>query len=223
MTETFSDGVLAIVCDGMGGMQNGADASKLAIEAAGDTFRGGYQENMNTEAVCALLRESTIAANQAVYHAAVHGPARIRMGSTLVGAFVREQLTSLVNVGDSRAYLIAADEGDAMQLTLDHTVVQLLYERGDIEAEERATHPRRNELTRAIGVSYRVLPDIYQLQVRPDDKLLLCSDGLYNFVSTEKIAEIVRKLPPDEVPAALVAEANANGGKDNISVILLAA
>lgn len=110
-----------------------------------------------------------------------------------------------------------------MQLTLDHTVVQLLYERGDIEAEERATHPRRNELTRAIGVSYRVLPDIYQLQVRPDDKLLLCSDGLYNFVSTEKIAEIVRKLPPDEVPAALVAEANANGGKDNISVILLAA
>lgn len=222
MTETFDSGVLAIVCDGMGGMQNGADASKLAIEAAGETFRNGYKADMNTDEVCELLKESTLAANQAVYRAAVHGKTRIRMGSTLVGAFVCGVLTSIVNVGDSRAYLIAVDEGDAMQLTLDHTVVQLLFERGDIEAEERATHPRRNELTRAIGVSNRVLPDIYQLQIRSDDKLLLCSDGLYNFVSAEKMAEIVRKLPPEEVPAALVAEANANGGKDNISAILLA-
>ncbi len=220
MTETFEDGTLAIVCDGMGGMQNGADASRLAIHAAADAFRDGYRTGITSDAVCELLRDAAAAANRAVFDAAGHGPSRIRMGSTLAGAFFQNHIASLVNVGDSRAYLIGA-EGDAMQLTLDHTVVQLLYERGDIGADERANHPRRNELTRAIGVSYRILADSYQLQLRDDDKLLLCSDGLYNLVSQKRMAEIVRSLPNPEIPAALVSEANACGGKDNISVILL--
>ncbi len=221
ITEKFDDGFLVIVCDGMGGMEKGAEASRIAVNAALETFRAKYKAEMTSDAICELLRDATNEANQAVYEEAVKGEMRIRMGTTLVGAYVREDLACLVNVGDSRAYLIET-EGEAKQLTLDHTVVQMLYERGDITAEERMTHPRRNELTRAVGVTARVLSDSYELQLLPHDRLLFCSDGLYSLVPTDKMAEIVRSHPLEEVPQALVAEANAQGGKDNISVIVLA-
>lgn len=221
MTEEFENGVLAFVCDGMGGMENGAEASRIAVDAVKIMFREQYQPQMDSDAVCALLRECTSAANKAVYRFAVSGDSRIRMGTTIVGAFVREGLACLINVGDSRAYLIRS-AGEAEQITLDHTVVQLLFERGDITAEERLTHPRRNELTRAVGVSNRVLADSYEVKLSADEKLLLCSDGLYNLVSAEEIADTVRRLPANEVPAALVNAANEKGGRDNISVVLLA-
>ena len=219
-TEQFDDGILAIVCDGMGGMENGAEASRLAVEAAADAFREVYTKDLASDAICELLRDCAGEANHAVYQVAVHGENRVRMGSTLVGAFVRGNLVCLVNVGDSRAYLIRP-EGEAVQLTLDHTVVQMLYERGDITAEQRTVHPRRNELTRAIGVSYRVLADSYELLLKEGEKLLLCSDGLYSHVDEQEIADIVRKEPAEKVPQALVDAANQAGGRDNISVILL--
>lgn len=219
-TERLEDGILAIVCDGMGGMDNGAEASRLAVEAAVAAFRGAYSTGLVSDAVCELLTECAAEANHAVYQVAAHGETRIRMGSTLVGAFLRDDFACLVNVGDSRAYLIRK-KGSAKQLTMDHTVVQLLYERGEISAEMRAIHPRRNELTRAIGVTYRVLADTYELVLKEGEKLLLCSDGLYSHVEDDKIAEIVRTETAENVPQALVDAANQAGGRDNISVVLL--
>lgn len=218
--ESYPDGVLALVCDGMGGMQNGSAASKIAVAAAEDHFRAEYQTGMTAEAICDLLRSSAADANQKVYQAAIRSNMRARMGTTLVGAFARENAVCLVNIGDSRAYLLPK-EGELRQLTTDHTVVQLLYEQGMITAEERATHSRRNELMRAVGVSSRVLADIQTVPLCEGDCVLLCSDGLYGMVSEARIAEIIRENIPEQVPEICIAEANQNGGRDNISVILL--
>ena len=220
LAESFPDGVFAIVCDGMGGMQNGSAASKIAIAAAEERFCADYRTEMEPSELCELLRACASDANQKVYRAAVYGDSPVRMGTTLVGAFVRDSVACLVNIGDSRAYLLPAD-GGITQLTIDHTVVQLLYERGEITAEERATHVRRNELIRAVGVSSRVLSDTQELPLAAGDALLLCSDGLYGMIPEERLEQICRETPPEQVPERCIAEANANGGRDNISVILL--
>lgn len=218
--EAFPDGVLALVCDGMGGMQNGSAASKIAVAAAEEHFCAKYETGMPPEEVCELLRSGAAAANQKVYRAAVYSETPVRMGTTLVGAFARNDVACIVNIGDSRAYLLSAD-GGIRQLTTDHTVVQVLYEQGVISAEERATHVRRNELIRAVGVSSRVLSDTQALPLQQGDMLLLCSDGLYGMVPEDQIEQICRSNPPEQVPDVCIAKANANGGKDNISVILL--
>lgn len=216
----FPDGVLALVCDGMGGMQNGSAASKIAISAAEEKFGADYKEGMTAEQICELLRTCAAEANHKVYQAAVHSSVPSRMGTTLVGAFVRDDLCCIVNVGDSRAYLIGG-EGKARQLTTDHTVVQLLYQKGVITADMRATHERRNELMRAIGVTSRVLADTQSFPLSGEEQLILCSDGFYGMVSDEKIAELVRGTEPEQVPQCCIDAANEAGGKDNISVILL--
>ena len=218
--ESFPDGVFAVVCDGMGGMQNGSAASKIAVAAAEDFFRAAYDTDLDGEAICEILRECASDANRKVYQAAMRCEMRGRMGTTLVGAFARDDLLCLVNIGDSRAYLLP-ENGQLRQLTTDHTVVQLLYEQGSITAEERATHARRNELLRAVGVSMRVLADIQSIPLAAGDRVLLCSDGLYNMVSPERLTGILRGTPPEQVPEVCIAEANAAGGRDNISVILL--
>jgi len=218
--EAFADGVLALVCDGMGGMQNGSTASKIAVAAAEEYFCANYQTGMPAEEVCDLLRASAADANQKVYRAAVYGDTPSRMGTTLVGIFARNDTACLVNIGDSRAYLLPAD-GGITQLTTDHTVVQLLYERGEITAEERATHIRRNELVRAVGVSSRVLSDTQTVPLQEGDMLLLCSDGLYGMLTEEQIEQICRSSPAEQVPECCIAQANEAGGRDNISVILL--
>ena len=218
--ESFPDGVLALVCDGMGGMQNGSAASKIAVAAAEERFCAEYVSGMEPEAVCELLRNCAAEANQKVYQAALRSEMRARMGTTLVGVFARDDVMCTVNVGDSRAYLLPA-EGGLKQLTTDHTVVQLLYEQGTITAEERATHVRRNELIRAIGVSGRVLSDTQVVPLAETDRVLLCSDGLYSMVTEERIAEMMRGTAPEQLPELMIAEANEQGGRDNISVILL--
>lgn len=218
--EAFPDGVLAIVCDGMGGMQNGSAASKIAISAAEERFRADYRTGMTEEEICDLLRRAAADANRKVYQAALHSSIPSRMGTTLVGAFARDDLCCIVNVGDSRAYLIGS-EGAAKQLTTDHTVAELLYQKGVITAEGRATHERRNELMRAIGVTFRVLSDTQSFPLKENEQILLCSDGFYGMVNDEKIAEIVRSTAPENVPETCIAAANDAGGRDNISVILL--
>ena len=218
--EQFPDGVFALVCDGMGGMQNGSAASKIAVAAAEEYFCAKYETGMSPDDICELLRSCAIEANLRVYDAAVRSNAAARMGTTLVGAFARDDLVCVVHIGDSRAYLLPA-EGGIAQMTTDHTVVQLLYEQGAIKAEERATHARRNELIRAVGVSRRVLSDIQQVPLNPGDRVLLCSDGLYGMLTEERIESLCRSCAPEELPEAAIAEANANGGRDNISVILL--
>ncbi len=219
LARSIGSGILALVCDGMGGMQGGKDAGIIAAAAAGSRFTADYRDEMSGSAITELMRNMTADANQAVYMAASAANLRQRMGTTLVGAFLRDDQCWLVNVGDSRAYLLGKES--IRQLTVDHTVVQLLYERGDIKAEECSAHPRRNELTRAIGVMPRVLVDSFQYTVSEGESLLLCSDGLYGMLTEEEILAVVKETPPEQATEQLIQRANANGGRDNISVVLL--
>ena len=218
--ETYPNGLLAIVCDGMGGMRDGLEASETAITVAFERFRKDYTASMPHAEVHELLRSAVADANHAVYWAAMQKGIPAKMGTTLVGVFARETHISLVNVGDSRCYRIGS-EGPAEQLTTDHTVAQALYEQGVITAEMRATHARRNELTRAVGVCERLLVDMVDFDIQPNEQLLLCSDGLYGMVREDVLADVVRRTPPEQVPSRCITLANENGGNDNISVILL--
>lgn len=219
--RVLPDGLLAVVCDGMGGMQGGKEASVIAAAAFVKRITQDYQEAMTDDALGDLLYDAAGDANQAVYTAAVAADLRMRMGTTLVAAVLRGNQCKIVNIGDSRAYLIVP-EGEAQQLTVDHTAAQYLYERGDIEAEELATHPRRNELTRAVGVMSRVLADRFDCTLQEGQRLLLCSDGLYGMMTDDDIAAIVADGPFAEAAQRLADKANENGGSDNISVILVA-
>ena len=174
---------------------------------------------MENNEVCDLLRECAAEANKEVYQMSVESGIPGSMGTTMVGILMRQSSCCIVNVGDSRAYLLPAD-GSIRQMTTDHTFVQHLYERGAITAEERRTHERRNELTRAIGVQKNVLVDTSCIELSAGDRMLLCSDGLYGMVEEERIAEIINETAPENVPEACIREANRNGGRDNITLIL---
>ncbi|MBR5372127.1 MAG: serine/threonine-protein phosphatase [Oscillospiraceae bacterium] len=218
-SKCYEDGLFALVCDGMGGMLSGSAASSGAILAAAQLFDERYQTGMENNALCDLLRECAAAANKEVFRMSVESGFPGSMGTTLVGIFMRHSHCCIVNVGDSRAYLLPAD-GSIRQLTTDHTFVQHLYEQGEITAEERMTHERRNELTRAIGVQKSVLVDTFCMEMADGDRILLCSDGLYGMVSEERMAELINHTEPEQVPEECIREANENGGRDNITLIL---
>ncbi len=220
-TRALPDGVLAVVCDGMGGMQGGKEASNIAATAFVNRMMQNYQAGMEADALSDLLHQAVAEANRSVYNAAVAANLRMRMGTTLVAAVLRGQECFIVNIGDSRAYVIGTDV-PPLQLTIDHTAAQYLYERGAITAEARATHPRRNELTRAVGVIPHVLADRFDCTLQSEQRLLLCSDGLYGMLDGETIGAVAMAAEPTEAAKHLLDAANERGGRDNISVILIA-
>ncbi|MBR7085622.1 MAG: serine/threonine-protein phosphatase, partial [Oscillospiraceae bacterium] len=141
LAKEYQGCILAAVCDGMGGENCGSQASQMAIREIFDHFSAGYVQTMNTEALRALLLSSVSAANNVIYTTAKMDYQSYGMGTTCVMAFAEPGWLSLVNVGDSRAYLI--EDGQIRQLTSDHTVVNLLYQQGKIELDEMEDHPQR--------------------------------------------------------------------------------
>lgn len=210
---------LTVVCDGMGGERNGAQASDIAMREFFERFEAGYKKGLNTEELRILLTSSVSAANSVVYTTARMDFKSYGMGTTCVAAYTEPGWLSIVNVGDSRAYLIQG--GEIRQLTSDHTVVNMLYMQGKIRREDMASHPQRNMLTRAVGVERVVRPDYYHIPVEDDFMLLLCSDGLSGYCSEREILEIISQTRRDELPQALVDLALEKGGRDNISLAIV--
>lgn len=210
---------LAVVCDGMGGERNGAQASEIAMREFFDRFEAGYKKGLGAEALRILLTSSVSAANSVVYTTARMDYKSFGMGTTCVAAYTEPGWLSIVNVGDSRAYLIQG--GEIRQLTSDHSVVNMLLSQGKIRREEMASHPQRNMLTRAVGVERVVRPDYYHIPVEEHFLLLLCSDGLSGYCSEQEILEVVRQTAPDDLPQALVDLALEKGGRDNISLAIV--
>ena len=147
------------------------------------------------------------------------------MGTTLtamalVGGTSGKDVLALANVGDSRAYVFS--DGELSQVTADHSLAEERMRHGEMTEEEAAVHPQRHILTRALGVSSDVEADMWELELRSGDRVLLCSDGLTNEVSTEEMAEILREVDdPDEAARRLVDAANEHGGADNITVVIV--
>ena len=176
---------LLVVCDGMGGANAGNVASRFAaqsfIESVGDALSGTLDETARQN----LLTQALKQANETVFSLAGRQPEFRGMGATLVAALIQGDCATVINVGDSRAYLIRPD--GIRRITRDHSVVEDLIANGDLTPEQARRHPQKNLITRALGTSPRVKADLFQETVAPGDALLLCSDGLWERLLEDEI------------------------------------
>lgn len=207
------------VCDGMGGANAGEIASKTAIDAfAAYVMKTPefFLEKKAEETMTEAIRE----ANRSVFALASGNEEYAGMGTTLVAMLAYKNTAVFGNVGDSRAYYIEGDE--IRQITTDHSLVNEMLARGEINEYQAQRYPKRNIITRSIGVDVSVKSDIFTLSPRPGSFVLLCSDGLTNEVSVPEIHyEICGSGHPEKACEELIRIANARGGHDNITVILV--
>ena len=207
---------LYVVADGMGGHNAGEVASALAVTAMKSALRGGVSDAVR-------LREAVQQANTAIYTASLDDSAQSGMGTTLTAAIVvpgEEPRFMIANVGDSRTYLFRS--GELSRVSVDHSYVQELVNEGIISEEEARTHPRRNIVTRALGIDRSVMVDVFTQVVRTGDRLVLCSDGLVDEVADADIAAVLTQHRDPQLAAeALVMVANTAGGRDNTTVVVV--
>jgi len=210
--------ILCIVCDGMGGAKAGNVASERASIAITEFVKKSYRYNMDYNAAEALLNNAIVSANIEVYDYSLKNSELKGMGTTVVAAIVSENYTVIAHLGDSRAYKIGEE---ITQITRDHSVVQSLVESGKLTPEEARVHPRKNVITKALGIEENVIPENSDCFLNSGEILLLCSDGLSNYVETSVIKSIVQNNPIEQAAEMLINEANRNGGGDNITVALV--
>ncbi len=210
------DAILVVVCDGMGGANAGNIASGKATQVIVSFFERSFRPGLDSHGITALLQSAILSANIELYDMATKSEELKGMGTTVVAAFISKEFTVISHVGDSRAYLVS---DSVAQLTRDHSVVQSLVESGKLTPEEARIHPRRNVITRALGIEPEVLVDSDEYHLNEGEWLLLCTDGLSNFVSSEEIKEIYSRSGTEDVAELLVNRANKNGGGDNITVV----
>ena len=206
--------VLAVVCDGMGGARAGNVASEMTVAL----FTAGFESMDGTDDH--RLGQAAIRANDEVFHRAITDDDCTGMGTTLVAALVGEKQATLLNVGDSRAYLI--NEGGIRQITRDHSVVEDLVSSGRLTREEARNHPRKNLITRALGCEPQLRADLFHVDVAQGDHLLLCSDGLSNLLAEqEMLYEVIHGGEGDTCCQRLLEIALHRGAPDNVTVVLV--
>lgn len=214
---------LAVICDGMGGPAGGEVASKVALESFVlvarqelEASRGGDGER-SKRALC----RAAAAANRAVRARASYDTRFRGMGTTLVAARLDGNEITVVNIGDSRAYLVC--DGVTRQVTLDHSFVAEQVRMGLMTPGEAKRSPYQAAITRAIGIDEDVQPDFFTNTVQPGDALLLCSDGLMRHMHDDEIGMLLADgaIPPSEICARLIATVNARGGTDNVTCVVM--
>ena len=204
---------LLIVADGMGGHNAGDFASRYTVETMVD-----YIEKAEEKRPIPLLSSAIHQANDFVMEKVREDRSMEGMGTTVVAATMKDGYLYVANVGDSRLYLI---DQEIEQITTDHSLVEEMIRVGELQRKDARSHPDRNIITRAVGVRAPVKIDFFDVKLEKGDIVLLCSDGLTNMVEDDDIFRIVKKSGSlEEMAKHLVNEANKNGGKDNISVVL---
>jgi protein phosphatase len=210
--SSFARAPVFVVADGMGGAQAGEVASQLAIEA----FEAGLPDEGTPEQ---RLAETVRRANRQIYEVSRTQHERAGMGTTLTAAYLDEGHVAIAHVGDSRAYLFR--DGRLTRLTQDHSLVEELLQRGKLTEEEAAEHPQRSIITRALGPEPDVEVDTQSYAVRSGDVVLLCSDGLTSMISEKEVEKVLAGSDGLQGAAErLIDDANAAGGRDNITVVL---
>ena len=212
--------LLCVVCDGMGGAKSGNIASTLAVEVFVEEVRRCWIPGMESDKIDQMLRGAVKLANFTVYDQSAQFEEFDGMGTTLVAALVRNKKATIVNVGDSRAYGI--DRSGIRQITKDHSLVQMMVDRGDLTAEVAKSYPGKNFITRAIGTEPLVICDIYHRDVSRGDFLLLCSDGLSNLMDDQDIlCEVVHGVNKQHCCKRLLNIAKNRGAPDNVTSVLV--
>lgn len=216
-------GLVLVVSDGMGGALAGDVASRMAVETVREMLVESEDENTssdNEKSLVDYLRHATVYANLAIHHRSQEDTRCAGMGATFTGAAIKDGMLDLVQVGDSRAYIL---RGDHMKLaTKDQSLVQQLVDVGQISEAEAETHMFRNVILQALGAQSELTPVTGRLRLRRGDILLMCSDGLSGKLRAEDMRKIIQEYGDDLSRACskLVEEANERGGEDNITVVL---
>lgn len=208
---------LCLVCDGMGGAKAGNIASQSAIQLITDYVKRSFHKHMNEQACIELLKSAIESANIGLYDLSKESDDYEGMGTTVVAVLIASDFLAVAHVGDSRAYLSGEE---LIQLTRDHSVVQSLLESGKLTPEEAKVYPGKNVITRALGTEEEVLVDCAIYDRIAGQRLLLCSDGLSNFVDSGELQKFLQSENLEEIPKTMIAQANQNGGRDNITAVV---
>ncbi len=211
--------VAAVVCDGMGGAQSGGVASEIAANTVFDRITLNYRNDADDNSIRNTLITSLTAANTLVYEKAKEDDDKKGMGTTCIGALINKDKAYIASVGDSRAYLL--DENGISQITNDHTIVEILYEQGKIEKDDKNKHEMSHIITKAIGTEPDIDPDYFELELKENSIILICSDGLTNYCSDELIYSYVYNKELEKSLNDLINYAKDKGGKDNITVAII--
>ena len=189
-----------------------------------ETISSSYREGMGANSIRTMLQSAVYAANVSIFDMAKSVESLSGMGTTVVAAVLSDGFAHIVHAGDSRAYRIRGEE--ITQITKDHSIVQTMVESGQLTADEAKYHPRKNVITRALGVEETLEVEYNELEL--DGRkltvrgvLLICTDGLTNYLDTEDILEIVRTHSFYDYPETMIEQANSNGGGDNITVVVI--
>jgi len=219
------DCTIIALCDGMGGAKAGGLASRLSNKA----FVTFVYEKLSAKGrkkvnFPQMLTDACSNANGVAYEYSHFDEKYEGMGTTIVGGVVKNNGKAyIINVGDSRAYLISTGGETITQITKDHSLVEILVESGAITKEQAKVHPKKNVITKALGSEKTVEPDSYELEIGADDVLLLCSDGLSNTLSEAEILEAVMEIRDvEKLCRLLMSKALNKGAKDNVTVLVVA-
>ena len=213
--------LLCVVCDGMGGAKSGNIASTLAVDVFVEEVRRTWTPGMTSDKLEQMLRGAVKLANFTVFDQAQQFEEFDGMGTTLVACLISGRGCQVLNVGDSRAYHVDAD--GVTCVTTDHSVVELMVQRGELTPEEAKSHPSKNIITRAVGTSPQVFADVFRVELHRGDCLLLCSDGLSNQMDDQEILfEIAHGARKEDCCHRLLEIAKDRGAPDNITAVLIA-
>lgn len=205
---------LFIVADGMGGHNAGDFASDFTVKTMVEEIEASFEKNPSI-----IFQKAINVANQKLREIAASDASKRGMGTTVVAATCMGKYLQVANVGDSRLYVV---NDTIKQITTDHSYVEEMIRRGNLQRENARSNPNKNIITRAVGAKSEIQADIYVLELKPGDLLLMCSDGLSNMLEDEEMRMIIkRQRDIVEMAEKLIEAANNNGGKDNISVVLI--
>ena len=212
--------LLCVVCDGMGGAKSGNIASSLASDIFVQQVKQTWNPDMSQDSVDKMLRNAVKMANFTVYDQSRQFEEFSGMGTTLVAVIIQGKKATFANVGDSRAYFIG--RAGIRQITVDHSVVQLMVSRGELTPEQAKTYPGKSLITRAIGTESMVMCDIFHRKVSKGDYLLLCSDGLSNLMDDQEILfEVAHGQDKSKCCQRLLDIAKKRGAPDNVTSVLI--
>ena len=204
---------LFTVADGMGGHNAGDYASSHAVRILVDEIREDADYNP-----VKVIRHAIEAANTEIRNRAQEDENLRGMGTTMVVATIVDQYAYVANVGDSRLYLIGHEIN---QVTEDHSYVAAMMRAGELTEEQARNHPEKNVITRAIGVAWEVKADFFEVDLKPGDKVMMCSDGLSNMIEDQRLYDVISSNSVEDSVRILIDEAKENGGYDNITVIVI--
>jgi len=212
--------LLCVVCDGMGGAKSGNVASKLASEVFAQEVKNSWSPDLSADRVEQILRGAMKLANFTVYDQAQQFEDFSGMGTTLVALLLQGRQATVVNVGDSRAYSIT-DNG-IRQITTDHSLVQMMIDRGELTKEKAKNYPGKNLITRAIGTEQQVECDVFSMDAEKDTCFLLCTDGLSNLMDDQEILfEVAHSQDRERCCERLLDITKKRGAPDNVTSVLV--